>query len=85
MGSLFNFDSCWEVACKEISYKSRRGGGVCTGQEGQEEGKTLFWDKAAQSRESGVHETEALAAFLAQSSKLVVSMSVCVGSLVGCT
>lgn len=42
MGSLFNFNSCWEVACREISYKSRREGGVCGGGEGQEEGKTLF-------------------------------------------
>ena len=44
-----------------------------------------FWVEAAQPRKSGVQGTEALAAFLTQSSKLAVSLSVCAGSLVGCT
>lgn len=44
-----------------------------------------FWDEATQPRESGAQETEALAAFLTQSSKLAASVSVCAGSLVGCT
>lgn len=44
-----------------------------------------FWDQAVQLRESGAQGTEALATFLTQSSKLAVSVSVCVGSLVGCT
>lgn len=48
-------------------------------------GRDPFWDEVAQLRECGVQRTEALAAFLTQSCKLAVSVSVCVGSLVGCT
>lgn len=50
MGSLFNFSSCWEVACREISYKSQRGGRVHLGGEEQEEGEPSS-DEAAQLRE----------------------------------
>lgn len=50
MGSLFNFSSCWEVACREISYKSQREGRVHLGGEEQEEGEPSS-DEAAQLRE----------------------------------
>lgn len=50
MGSLFNFSSYWEVACREISYKSQTAGRVHLGGEEQEEGEP-FWDEVAQLRE----------------------------------